>query len=351
MIKNKEKEHEAVFGRSFARYEPTQMEDFIRPFKTRFEANSIDASNIFLGSGCLDAGCGGGRGSMFMLKHGASHVSAVDVSETNVRTTNTNLSSFGNQRYSVSLSSLESLPFGDESFDFVWCYGVLQHTAEPDRCLEEIVRVLKKHGKMFLFVYGEGGLYWYFVRRFRNMLRNLSAEFCHNALTIIGSNVNDFTSFMDDWKAAYLRCYRRKDFEEVLNANGMKIHSHFRYGVEHDLNHRLNSYSEDVAWVGEGDLRYLLTKSGKKNELEKTSLKDAEIEALVIERHIAERFDDYFEEISNNSKDNDFLTLQLCVFIHKRLLSIMATKGPLNLCKLTKIMENAVLLSQIEMTN
>ncbi|MEN6428831.1 MAG: class I SAM-dependent methyltransferase [Phycisphaerales bacterium] len=45
----------------------------------------------------------------------------------------------------------ETLPFGDETFDVVFCRSVLEHVAEPATFLEEVWRVLKPGGS-FLFL-------------------------------------------------------------------------------------------------------------------------------------------------------------------------------------------------------
>ena len=42
------------------------------------------------------------------------------------------------------------LPFGDETFDVVYCRWVLEHLSEPDRVLSEVLRVLKPGGRFFI---------------------------------------------------------------------------------------------------------------------------------------------------------------------------------------------------------
>jgi SAM-dependent methyltransferase len=43
----------------------------------------------------------------------------------------------------------ETLPFEDESIDFVNCYSVLEHVDDPDRVFREAFRVLKRPGAFF----------------------------------------------------------------------------------------------------------------------------------------------------------------------------------------------------------
>ncbi|MGO9815434.1 MAG: class I SAM-dependent methyltransferase [Isosphaeraceae bacterium] len=61
----------------------------------------------------------------------------------------------------------EILPFADGSFDVVVSFQVLEHVADPARCLAEAVRVLRPGGRLFMdmpnhFSWTEGhfGLFW-----------------------------------------------------------------------------------------------------------------------------------------------------------------------------------------------
>ena len=50
------------------------------------------------------------------------------------------------------LSNLEALPFADQTFDAALCMNVLEHVRHPDLCLQEICRVLKPGGMLYLMV-------------------------------------------------------------------------------------------------------------------------------------------------------------------------------------------------------
>ena len=54
----------------------------------------------------------------------------------------------------------ESLGFSDSSFDTVWSWGVIHHSADTPRVLSEIYRVLRKGGQARIMVYHRGLLYY-----------------------------------------------------------------------------------------------------------------------------------------------------------------------------------------------
>jgi SAM-dependent methyltransferase len=47
----------------------------------------------------------------------------------------------------------ENIPFGDESFDVVICFNVLDHCYDPSRVIEQSWRVLRKSGSLLLWVH------------------------------------------------------------------------------------------------------------------------------------------------------------------------------------------------------
>ncbi len=101
----------------------------------------------------LDAGCGGGRNVVWLMRNGFD-VYAIDRDENAVeavREMAENLAPALSQQ-NFQRASLESIPFSDESFDWVICNAVM-HFAEDrgqfDRMLAEQWRVLKPGGVFF----------------------------------------------------------------------------------------------------------------------------------------------------------------------------------------------------------
>jgi ubiquinone/menaquinone biosynthesis C-methylase UbiE len=257
---SQESSHDDVYGRTFALYDRDQLLAFMQPFVDRFTANQLDARALFEGKRCLDAGCGGGRGSLFMLQNGAAHVTGFDFSARNIETTKRNAEKFGYSNIAVQQGTLERLPFDDGSFDVVWCNGVLQHAADPDRCLSEITRVLRVGGRAWIYVYGAGGVYWYAVRHFRMWFRDTTPERLIATLQLAGLEPRYIGEYLDDWKVSYLRAYRANRVIPRLTELGYVDTTPLPLGVPYDTNHRNTRWPTERAWLGEGDLRFLVTK-------------------------------------------------------------------------------------------
>lgn len=104
----------------------------------------------------LEIGCGMGLHTELFARAGA-RVSAVDISETSVAFTGNRLALKG-LHAEVSRVDAEKLPFDDNSFDFVWSWGVIHHSARTGRIVREIARILKPAGEAKVMVYNRDGL-------------------------------------------------------------------------------------------------------------------------------------------------------------------------------------------------
>lgn len=128
------------------------------------------------GKKVLEIGTGNGAdGAMFAL-NGADYT-GLDLTETALAATRRHfeiLSLAG----SFQCGNAESLPFADNSFDWVYSHGVLHHTPNTQRTIDEVYRVLKAGGRAIVMLYHKHS-FNYFVRimtymRARLLLRILS---------------------------------------------------------------------------------------------------------------------------------------------------------------------------------
>jgi len=97
----------------------------------------------------LDAGCGNGRLSFSLSKLGCEVV-AMDISSGVEHASRI----YKNDKLHYVKGDLMELPLKSESFDYVWCSGVLHHTPSTKKSFDNLVPVVKKNGILYIWVYG-----------------------------------------------------------------------------------------------------------------------------------------------------------------------------------------------------
>jgi SAM-dependent methyltransferase len=97
----------------------------------------------------LDAGCGNGRYSFFLLKHADAdaRLTAFDLSEKMLARARRRLHS---DRVTFAAADLTKLPYRTAAFDAAVCGWVLEHLPDPRPGLRELARVLEPGGKLLL---------------------------------------------------------------------------------------------------------------------------------------------------------------------------------------------------------
>jgi len=104
----------------------------------------------------LDAGCGTGRyAAAWRALFPKARVVGVDINETILTTGQVSPGALRPVN-----GNLESLPFKDGAFDVVMSRGAIQHTANPRRALQELLRVCRPGGIFYFYTYKHG---WYDV--------------------------------------------------------------------------------------------------------------------------------------------------------------------------------------------
>lgn len=110
------------------------------------------------GRSILEIGCGLGSDSRYIAKKGANIIS-LDLSPNNVFLATKGMRLFGFNPKGV-CADAEHLPFKDNSFDIVYSFGVLHHTPDTQRALNEVNRILKHNGQCIIMLYHKGYAYY-----------------------------------------------------------------------------------------------------------------------------------------------------------------------------------------------
>jgi ubiquinone/menaquinone biosynthesis C-methylase UbiE len=98
----------------------------------------------------LEAGCGPAANAFQLAQEGVE-VAGVDLSRTALQAASAAFAERGLSGEFV-LGDVRELPFPDESFDFVYAGGVVEHFRETGRAVSEMTRVLRPKGRLLLTV-------------------------------------------------------------------------------------------------------------------------------------------------------------------------------------------------------
>jgi len=120
----------------------------------------------------LDGGCGTGWFTQKALSRGAKVIS-LDISPKLVAITQ-----HKNSFSPGVCASILSLPFDDNTFDYVISSDVIEHTRDPFLASEELIRVLKPGGKLAITVPNRS--FWYFSVLLSNSLGLRKYRGCEN---------------------------------------------------------------------------------------------------------------------------------------------------------------------------
>ncbi|MDO8646064.1 MAG: methyltransferase domain-containing protein [Candidatus Planktophila sp.] len=167
------------FGLQWNRFARTQLDSALgtNRSKNRFIRETLWNAEQLKGKLVLDAGCGSGRFSEIALGLGArliaiDYSSAVDAASENLNSDN----------LLIAQGDLAILPIPDESLDFIYCIGVLQHTRNPERIVAELLRCLKPGGEITLTFYENSSWHVRFYAKYliRPVTKRLPNKFLLN---------------------------------------------------------------------------------------------------------------------------------------------------------------------------
>ena len=99
----------------------------------------------------LDIGCGAGGKSLYYASCGAKKVTGVDIvpkyeQDSMELAKKLNLQN----KFQFFIADASKLPFPSHSFDTIIMNDAMEHVAQPEAVLREVMRVLKKGGKVFI---------------------------------------------------------------------------------------------------------------------------------------------------------------------------------------------------------
>ncbi|MFL6215282.1 MAG: class I SAM-dependent methyltransferase [Blastocatellia bacterium] len=113
----------------------------------------------FRGKRLLEIGCGTGT-DLLQFARGGAAVTGLDLTPRSIEIARQRFAVY-NQSGTFAIGDAENLTFPDESFDAVYSFGVLHHTPETERAINEVHRVLRRGGRAIVMLYHRASLYYW----------------------------------------------------------------------------------------------------------------------------------------------------------------------------------------------
>ncbi len=115
----------------------------------------------FHGKKVLEVGIGAGTDFLQWVRSGALAY-GIDLTEEAVYNTQKRLSLYGLSAQEVKVADAEQLPYEDNFFDLAYSWGVIHHSPDMEKCLNEMIRVTKPGGAIKLMLYNKNSLFAFY---------------------------------------------------------------------------------------------------------------------------------------------------------------------------------------------
>jgi ubiquinone/menaquinone biosynthesis C-methylase UbiE len=129
-----------------------ELEPYIIPFA------GFDKQN---GKKILEIGVGLGADHQMFAENGAN-LFGIDLTERAIERTRKRFELL-NLKSTLNVGDAENLPFNDGEFDMVYSWGVIHHSPNTPRAVDEIHRVLKKGGQARIMIYNKRSMIGYML--------------------------------------------------------------------------------------------------------------------------------------------------------------------------------------------
>lgn len=189
-------EIDARFFRSVAAFMPWKK----IPFEQQIPFEELAKLDV------LEVGVGFGTHACLIAPRARSYA-GIDLTAPAVEATRRRLDKMQGVSARVVEMDAEEMTFPDASFDFVWSWGVIHHSADPRRLLEQIHRVLRTGGRANVMIYHRS--FWkYYV--FDGLFKGLTKGglFRHRSFLAVNQAESD---------GAIARYYRSSEWTELCS--------------------------------------------------------------------------------------------------------------------------------------
>lgn len=154
----------------------------------------------------------------------AKSFTGIDLTQPATESTRKRLEFTGLGNWRVMQMDAEEMSFPDNSFDYIWSWGVIHHSADTRRILEQMRRVLRPGGRANVMIYHRS-VWSYYV--FNGFLKGVV-----QGRLLKGSSLHDVSQGGTD--GAIARYYRKSEWTSLVQ-DLFKVDAFRVYGLKNDV--------------------------------------------------------------------------------------------------------------------
>ena len=267
------------FGKQWNKFDKTQLDreivgmtssndcSTLSNSKDRFFAETRWDQEDLVGKEVLEVGSGAGRFSKVLLEHTKGILYSVDFSDA-VTANFKNNCQIAPERFHLFQASVYEMPFPDNSFDKVFCFGVLQHTPDFESSVRALISKAKPGAEIVVDFYPIKG--WWTKINAKYILRPISKKIPHEKLfSMIEKNIDWLIAchlFLHKIGLGFMSrflpiCNVKECIPQSLTKTEIRewaiLDTFDQYSPEHDHPQRLTDvvkmferYGVEVVWAG-----------------------------------------------------------------------------------------------------
>lgn len=249
------------YGKLFKEFTMRQYIEAKDLLEIRLSRNHV-SFNDWSTASVLDQGCGGGRYTVALKLLGAQHATGLDISEIGIADAKLKSQQLGISNVDFIHGSVLDMPFNDESFDIVYSNGVLHHTSDWEKGIQEQLRVMKPGGMGWQYlIEAPGGIFWDKIEILRAILRKVNKNFAAKVLASLAVPNNRIFYMLDHVMVPINTRLTPEELENSLEKAGAKNLRRLNRGTDFDrVEYLYQGIPYGLEKFGVGENRYIFTK-------------------------------------------------------------------------------------------
>lgn len=215
----------ASCGTEFIKEKKYSLEYFeaIEEFRYTIEPEIFSFAQFtrFSGKKILEVGVGAGSDFIQWVRAG-TQAHGIDLTTEAINNVEQRLTLYKLSAVDLKVADAENLPYKNNYFDLVYSWGVIHHSPNTERCLDEIIRVTKPGGKIKIMVYNRHSLFAFYQYIIFGLFK--------------GKPFQSITKILfNNQESPGTQAYTKKEILKILKSKRVSLHSLQTPVTNHDL--------------------------------------------------------------------------------------------------------------------